>query len=145
MPQTSHLQPPEAGVVTDPACPGAFESLRILRVAGSALLVQASLHAQLAHLEWTEEKRRLLRLLIITLLGFAALLCLVMGTTALLLAVAWDTAFRIPVALALTGTYGLAAGLAWRRFKRLIRLGEDSFSATRQELSADLALLRSGR
>ena len=117
----------------------------MLHAAGSALLAQAALHGQLVQLEWDQEKQRLLRLLITTLLGFAALMCLLGVLSAVMLATTWDTAFRIPVALLLVGVYAVATALAWRRFKALVKLGDDSFAATRQELSADLALLRSGR
>jgi len=41
------------------------------------------------------------------------------------------------------GFYGLGAGFAWRRFAALAALGSQSFAATRAELAADLALLRS--
>ena len=62
------------------------EVLRILRTAGGSLLLQAALHGQLLRVEWAEEKSRLLKLVIATLLGFVCLLGLMAALGALLLA-----------------------------------------------------------
>jgi len=62
---------------------------------------------------------------------------------ALVLAFGWDTEYRIPIALALVAIYGLATALAWRRFRALSAQSSQAFAATREELAADLAVLRS--
>ena len=116
---------------------------RILRSAGVALLAQVSLHGQLAWVEWGQEKNRLLKMLLVTLLGFAALLCAMLAAGVLLLSVSWDTAYRIPAVLALLVLYALGAGIAWRRFVALSALSSHSFAATREEFAADIALLKS--
>ncbi len=120
-----------------------LDAVRLLHAAGGALLVQAALHGQLARLEWAHEKNRLLKMLAIALLGFASLLCVTLLISALLLALYWDTTYRIPVALALIALHGVGVGVAWHRFQGLLALGSQSFSATRKELAADIALLRS--
>jgi uncharacterized membrane protein YqjE len=121
----------------------ALGAIRILRSAGGALFDQLALHGQLAQVEWGVEKDRLLRMLIGAILGFVCLLCVMLSVGALVLALCWETVFRIPAATALVGLYGLGAGFAWRRFTALAALSGQSFAATRTELAADLALLRS--
>jgi len=120
-----------------------LEALRIMRSAGGALIVQAGLHAQLARVEWAEEKIRLLKMLLLTLLGFACVLCFMLLTGALLLALCWDTPYRIAAVLALIAVYALGALVAWRRFQLLSQRSGRAFGATREEIAADIALMRS--
>ena len=121
----------------------ALGALRVLRSAGGALFDQLALHGQLAQVEWIEERTRLLKMLVGALLGFACFLCLMLSVGALLLALYWETVYRLPAAAAVVALYGLGAGWAWRRFTALAALGGQSFAATRVELAADLALIRS--
>jgi uncharacterized membrane protein YqjE len=121
----------------------ALAAIRLLRSAGGALFDQLALHGQLAQVEWVEEKNRLLKMLAGAVLGFACLQCIMLSVGALLLALCWETVYRIPAAAALIGLYGLGAGFAWRRFTALSALSGQSFAATRVELAADLALIRS--
>lgn len=121
-----------------------LDAIRILHSAGGALSVQASLHGQLAQVEWEEEKNRLLRMLVVTLLGFACLLCVLSFSGGLLLAATWDTAYRIPAAAGLVVAYGFGVAVAWQRFQALSALGGKVFAASREELAADAALLKSG-
>jgi uncharacterized membrane protein YqjE len=121
----------------------ALSTLRILRSVGGALFDQVALHAQLAQIEWEEEKSRLLRTLLGAALGFACLLCVLLSVGALVLALCWETEYRIPAATALVGLYGLGTGWMWRRAAAQAALSSQSFAATRLELAADLALLRS--
>lgn len=130
-------------MTTEPTSIDPLEALGILRSAGGALFDQAVLHGQLARIEWAQEKERLLKLLASTLLGYACLLCALLSAGALVLALCWETGYRIPAALALTALYALATVFAWRRVRALAALGGESFAATRTELAADMALLRS--
>ncbi|MDP9140204.1 MAG: hypothetical protein M3O62_05345 [Pseudomonadota bacterium] len=123
--------------------PHPLDAVRILRAAGGALLAQATLHGRLARVEWAHEKLRLSKMLAVALMGFASLLCVMLSVGGLLLAFYWDTSYRIPVALTLIALYGVGTGIAWRRFQALSALGSQSFSATREELAADIALLKS--
>lgn len=118
---------------------------RTLAAAGASLFSQATLHGELARIEWAQERRRLLTMLVITLLGFACLLCVMLAASALLLALCWDTAYRIPAAVGLIALHGLGTVIAWRRFQALAALGGQGFAATRAELAADVALLRNSR
>lgn len=130
-------------VTAEPSTTTPLDVVRLLRSGGGALLAQALLHGQLARIEWQEEKKRLLRMLAITLLGFACLLCVLLFAGGFMLAVAWDTAWRLPVFAGLVLLYGAATALAWRRFQRLAALGDRAFAGLREELAADAALLRS--
>ena len=130
-------------VMPDSTAINALSAIRTLRSAGGALFDQVALHGQLAQVEWGEEKNRLLKMLVGALLGFACLLCVMLSLGALALALCWETGYRIPAAAVLVALYGLGTGLAWRRFAALSALSGQSFAATRVELAADLALLRS--
>ena len=127
----------------DSAAINPLDAVRMLRTAGGALFTQAAMHGQLARMDWAEEKTRLLQILLAGLIGFAGLLCVLLFTGALVLAFSWDTAYRAQAAVALVVVYGLLAGFAWSRLKALSARGSQAFAATREELSADLAMLKS--
>ncbi len=107
------------------------------------MFAQANLHGQLARVEWAEEKNRLFRMLVVTLLGFACLVCGMLFVGALVLAISWETSYRIPALLALIAVYGAEYGIAWRRFQALSAFSSQAFAATREELAAGMALLKS--
>jgi uncharacterized membrane protein YqjE len=132
-----------AGTTIDAVSIRTAEVVRILRAAGGSLLVQAALHVELLRIEWAEEKSRLLKLAVATLLGFVCLLGLLVALGALLLALYWDTPYRVRAVGTLLAAYGLGLALAWRLFRSQAARGSHSFAATRSELAADLELLRS--
>jgi len=111
--------------------------------AGGALLVQTGLHVELLRVEWQETRGRLLKMIAASLLGFACLLCLMLAFGALLLVLCWATPLRLPAIATLMALYGAGVVLAWRQFQVQFALNAEGFAATRAELSADLALLRS--
>lgn len=119
-----------------------LDTLRVLQSAGGALSVQASLHGQLARIDWEDDKRRLLKMLAITLLGFACLLCALLFAGGLLLAAIWGTAYRVPAVAGLVLLYSLGVVTAWQRFQALSALGAQAFAASREELATDAALLK---
>jgi uncharacterized membrane protein YqjE len=71
-----------------------------------------------------------------------SLIVLLVFTGVLALALAWDTAYRIPVAATLVALHAIGCAFAWYRLKSLSRRGAQSFAVTRRELSADLAAIR---
>src|ERR1700721_3026927 len=97
----------------DPTPINPLEAVRILRSAGGALFDQAVLHGELARVEWAQERERLLKMLACTLVGYTCLLCVLLSAEALVLALCWETAYRIPVAIALTALYALGTVFAW--------------------------------
>ncbi len=131
--------------VVESAAATAFHPLRTLRVlgaAGGALFSQASLHSELAQVEWQEEKSRLLRLATAAALGYAALLCLLLFVGVLVLALTWDTLYRVPAVMAVIVVYAICAGIAWHRLQHLAAQGQLAFAASREELAADLEMLK---
>jgi len=128
---------------TDSAAINPLDVVRMLRSAGAVLFSQAALHGQLARVEWAEEKTRLLQMLVVGLIGFASVLCVMLLVGALVLAFSWDSAYRIQAVIALVVAYGLVAGFAWSRLKALSARSSQAFAATREELAADMALLKS--
>lgn len=132
-----------AAALQEPAGLNLFALLRLLRSAGRALFAQAALHGQLVCLEWAEERQRLLRMLLTTLFGLACLLCFMLLGNALVVALSWATPYRIHALLGLLCLHGLAGALAWRHLHSLLDKGSTSFAATRAELAADIALIKS--
>jgi uncharacterized membrane protein YqjE len=120
-----------------------LKMLRVFRSAGNALFAQAALHGQLARVEWAEEKSRLLRMAVFGVLVFACLLCVMLFAGVLVLAVSWDSVYRIPALIAVIAVYALGGGVAWHYLQALAALGEQAFAATREEIAADLAMLKS--
>lgn len=122
---------------------GPLDAIRLLRSAGGALFAQVALHGQLVRVEWAEEKTRLLRMAGIAVAAIICLLCTLLFVGALVLAIAWDTTYRVPAATGLIVFYGLATTIAWLRLRTLSALGSEAFASTREEFAADLALLKS--
>ncbi len=135
------IQPrPKAG--GEPGGVRLLDVARLLQSASGALLVQTLLHGHLARVEWEEEKNRLLKMLLATLLGFACLLCILLFGGVLILATSWETAYRIPALLCLILFYGCGVAAAWWRFQVWSALGAQTFAATREELAADAGVLK---
>jgi uncharacterized membrane protein YqjE len=125
-----------------PAGTSPLDVVRLLRAGGGTLLDQVLLHAQLARVEWQQEKQRLLAMLAIGLLGFAGLLCALLSGGGLLMALTWNTAWRLPTLAALVLLYATGAAVAWRRLRAMSAQGDKAFAASRAALAADVALLK---
>ena len=115
----------------------------VARSAGGALLTQAALHAELLGEAWQEEKIRLRGMALALLLGFACVLCALLAMNVLVLALSWDTSLRIPVIASLLALYMVGMVVAWRILQRQSRLRNEALAISRDELAADLRLLRS--
>jgi len=118
-------------------------ALRLLRSAGRALLGQAGLYGQLARLEWAEEKTRLIKMLSAGAVVFACLLCFMLFTGLLVLALAWNTTYFIAAIALMMVLYAAGLGMAFYILQSLASLGAQSFTATREEFAADIALIKS--
>jgi len=109
----------------------------------SALLEQGSLYSQLAWVELAVEKRRLMRMLLLLLVGVSLLTSLLVSLTIVLLLISWDTPNRGSV-LIFAGIVYCAGFIAiLLGFNALARKGNMAFSDTREELAEDLELIRS--
>jgi uncharacterized membrane protein YqjE len=129
-----------------PTARGAMAAIEVLRLLGSAseaLFAQAGLHAQLARMEWHQEKRRLATLVAWAMFAMLCVGCTLLALGALALIIGWDSGYRIHIAVTVGVAYLLLAGIAGLQIKRLASAGEDAFAATRAELASDLAMLRS--
>lgn len=120
-----------------------LDALRLLRSAGSALSAQAALHGQLMRVEWEEEKSRLLQIIVMMLIAFVCGLCIFIFFGILVLATCWDTPYRIHSLAAVIASYALGIGFAYYKIRQLAARGSQAFIATREELAADIALIRS--
>jgi uncharacterized membrane protein YqjE len=129
--------------VADPHPINPLDVVRILRSAGSVLLTQAGLHGQLVRLELAAEKDRIVKVLVAAVISFVAALCALLTAGALVLAFAWDTPYRVPAAIGVIVFYAVCSGLAWLRFRALSARGREAFAGTREELAADLAMIKS--
>lgn len=134
---------PDVGAGAAHAAINPLELIAALRSAGKPLFAQLALHGQLVRIELAEERSRLLQMVVAALLCFIALLCAMILAGVVALAFAWDTPYRIPAAIAVVGVFVLVTGLALWRLRVLVARGRQSFAATREEIAADLALLRS--
>jgi len=143
MPPLKKLRTVEPLPAPDSIGIGPLDAIHLLRSSGKALFAQIVLHGQLIQVEWAEEKSRLLKMLIVALLGFAGVLCVMLFVGVAALTLSWETAYRIPTAVALVVVYASGAAIAWRRLQALSALSDQAFAATREELAADLALLKS--
>lgn len=121
----------------------ALDTLRMLRSAGGTLGKQAGLYLELARLEWEQEKQRLMRMALLTVVALACFSGALLFAGVLLMAVVWDTPYRIPVIAALVGVYLLGVVIAVWRLKLLARKSTEAFASLRAELAADMALIRS--
>lgn len=117
-------------------------ALRLLRSAGGALFAQAALHSQLARVEWAEEKIRLTRIAIAAIAALVSTICLLLLGSFVVLALSWNTPFQIHVIVGVLVVYLVAILLSIRALMQQIALGALSFAATREEIAADLALLK---
>jgi len=136
-------EPPAQAMAAGATSISTAQLLRIVRTSGGALLQQAALHGQLLRVEWAQERARLLKLAVAALLGFVCLLGLMAALGTLLLALYWDTPYRIAAVSVLVTLYGVGLLLAWRLYGSQAARGRDSFATSRSELAADLELLRS--
>jgi uncharacterized membrane protein YqjE len=116
--------------------------LRLLRSAGGAICAQAALHSQLARVEWAEEKIRLARIAIAALAALISAICLLLLGSLIALALSWNTPYQTPAISAVLVLYLLSLSFAIRTLARQIALGALSFAATREEIAADLAMLK---
>ncbi len=127
----------------DTGSTGLLDVVRMLRAAGAALLSQAGLHGQLLRLEWEAEKSRIIGMVVAVALIVIGLFCALLTLGALVLVFTWDTRYRVPAAIAVFLAYAGTAAFAWYRLRVLSARGRDAFSTSREELAADLELLKS--
>lgn len=137
-PSESPLQPEVGRNGIDP-----LNAIRLLRSAGGALCSQAGLYGQLAKVEWEEEKVRLTKMLLVSVAMSIFLLCALLFIGLLVVVLSWDSSYRIHAIVGTIAVYAAGMGFSWQKLKNLSALSGQSFSATREEMATDLALIRS--
>ena len=120
-----------------------LDVIRLFRSGGKAIFGQAALYGELARVEWVEEKKRLTNMFVAGAAAFAFMLCMLLSIGVLVLALSWDTAYRVPAVVVMMVMYATGLGIAWFRARALLASGEQAFAVMREELAADLALIKS--
>ena len=119
-----------------------MEIIQRLRSMAKIVFAQLELHGKLASVEWAEEKNRLQQLFAISILGFAFLLSALLFAGFFAVALSWATEYRLVTIAAVFVLYSLGLGVCIYRISILAARGSNTFAATREELAADLTLLR---
>ena len=120
-----------------------MEIIQRLRALAKIVFAQLELHGKLAQVEWAEEKNRLQQLFIVAVVGFACLLCALLFAGFFVVALSWATEYRLITIAAMFTFYGAGLGLCVYKLNQLSARGSATFAATREEVAADLALVRS--
>lgn len=120
-----------------------MEIIKRLRSMAKIVLIRLELHGQLICVEWAEERQRLKQLLAISLLGFIFLFCALLFVGFFAVALAWASDYRIHTIAVMLALYTLGFGVCVYRFTCLAERSSATFAATREEVAADLALIRS--
>lgn len=119
---------------------------RVQRVRqGAAELAQAAEdRVELLTLEWAEEKQRLQRIVLLSVLGAVLTSVVLIVLSAALMVQFWDTPWRTTVAWGVAGAWlllWLAMAVAlWQA----LRAGHQAFALTRRELKRDWFELKDG-
>lgn len=120
-----------------------MDIIQRLRALAKIVFAQLELHGQLAQVEWAEEKNRLQQMLAAAVLGFVCLLCALLFAGFFAVVLSWETEYRLITLAAIFLLYSAGVGLCVYKIIRLSARGSATFAATREEVAADLALLRS--
>lgn len=120
-----------------------MEIIQRLRSMAKILLTRLELYGQLVSVEWEEERKRLRQLLVITLLGFICLFCAILFVGIFAIALSWATEYRIITIAVMFALYSVGFCLCAYRFSVLAARSSATFAATREEIAADMALIRS--
>jgi len=118
--------------------PGLLASLRRL---GATLVAAGHTRLALASVELTEERERLLRVALLALVAALAFVLAIVGLSALLVVVFWDSA-RVAVIAALALFYLLVGLWCAHRLRVLVRGAPPLFESTLAELERDVQALR---
>lgn len=120
-----------------------MEIITRLRAMAKIVLTRLELHGQLVSVEWAEERQRLQQLLAISLLGFIFLFCALLFVGIFAIALTWASDYRIPTIAGMLTVYTIGFGFCAYRVLQLAARSSATFAATREEVAADLALIRS--
>lgn len=120
-----------------------MEIIQRLRSMAKIVLTRLELHGQLVRVEWAEERHRLQQLLVVGLLGFIFLLCALLFVGIFAIALSWTSGYRIYTIAGILALYSAGFVLCVHRVSQLAQQSSATFAVTREEIAADLALIRS--
>lgn len=121
---------------------GALRLLCTLRSSAPVLREHVSLILELACIEWQQERRRLLGMVLAGAFALCCAMSFIALSTAIILAALWDTPYCALAVSAILIAYAAGSIAAWFKFHQLLQNGTKSFGATRDELVRDLSRLK---
>lgn len=116
--------------------PGPTASLKAL---ARTLLDVLRTRLELLAVEGTQYQQWLAKLALLAALGLLSLVLSVQLAIGLLLALLWDTPYRLPAVAALAVLFAVCAVASAAVVVRALRAAPSAFSGTRQALAADVA------
>ncbi len=119
-----------------------LDALRIARATGGLLLDHVVLAAELVRLEWQEEKTRLRQLVQINLALVVLISLTLLHLSALAIAVAWDTRYRLYVMSAMLLFFLISTVAVWRHLQQLSDQDGQQFTESRRQIEKSLELLK---
>ena len=120
-----------------------LEKVDRLKDAGAALGTQWQLLNRLFAVEWAELRGRVMQMLVMVVVGALCLICVMLFGGIAVVVLTWDTPYRNLAVIAVLLVYAGAGWFTLHRLQRLSRASRHAFAATREELAADIALLKS--
>ncbi|MBY4898180.1 phage holin family protein [Cupriavidus sp. AU9028] len=122
----------------DTSPPKLFESLRTL---GSSIVAMVLTRLELASVELSEEKSRLLRMALLALVGLVFFALALFALTGLIVLMFWDE-YRVQALSALLVIYLLLGGGCLLAARKVLRDSPPLFEATLAEIDKDRESLR---
>lgn len=120
-----------------------MEIIQRLQASAKLVLMQLELHGRLANIEWQQEKKRLQQWALYGVFSIVFVFCALFFAGFVVLALSWATPYRWQAITALVIFYGAGALFCYLRCQYYAAQGASAFAATRAELAADIALIRS--
>lgn len=120
-----------------------MDMLRALSSIKNTVEAQAGLYSQLLQLEWEEQKRRYTRIMCLLAIAFFCLGCFFIFAGVFFLVLIWDHELRNWFIAAMLVVYALIALIAILRMRSLQASWGRPFAAVRDELKADLDIIKS--
>lgn len=122
---------------------GVMDILRTVKSFGNTLGAQAGLYSQLLQLELEQEKKRLMHTCILAAIVLMSFWCFMLFAGVLLLAFVWESQYRIATIGGLVALFLAVTLIAVWRIKVLHERSGQAFASIRQELAADIAVIKS--
>lgn len=130
---------PHDATLTEGRSPGLFESVKAL---GRSAVGALHTRLDLLSTELKEEQARITEVLVIAVLAMLCVFLAIVFAAFFLVAVFWDTPYRLWVIALIAAALAGAAAALWADFRRRITARPRPFEGTLEELRADIEHLR---